>query len=188
MLIKEGQFMKIRHHLHLNNQAHCREKGQSLLEITIALGVAVLVITALTVTTLIGLRNSQFSQNQVQATKLAQEGLEKIKQMRNRNTFICTEDGTNYSWKIEEAPTSNIWQNLLVGTSSAYYFIPVAGNCELKNTVNNNEAAISGLFHRKVFIENITGEPMQKKFTTQVLWDDPSGSHKSELITILTNY
>ncbi|MBI2011561.1 hypothetical protein HYS91_02215 [Candidatus Daviesbacteria bacterium] len=174
--------MKICHHLHLNN------KGQSLLEITIALGVAVLVITALTVTTLIGLRNSQFSQNQVQATKLAQEGLEKIKQMRNRNTYICSEDGTNYSWKIDEAPTANIWQNLPVGTSSAYYFIPTQGNCELKNALNTSETQLSGIFHRKIFVENINGEQMQKKFTAQVYWDDPSGSHKSELITILTNY
>jgi DNA-binding NarL/FixJ family response regulator len=46
------------------------------------MGVAIIVVGALTFATIASLRNAQFSQNQAQATKLAQEGLEKVKSLK----------------------------------------------------------------------------------------------------------
>ena len=57
-------------------------KGQSLLELVVSVGLLVVVVTALAVTMINGLRNSQFSQNQSQATKLAQEGLDGVKNVK----------------------------------------------------------------------------------------------------------
>lgn len=64
------------------------ETGQSLMELTVVLAVAILVIGALTFATIASLRNAQFATNQAQATKLAQEGIEKVRIGRNRNQCI----------------------------------------------------------------------------------------------------
>jgi hypothetical protein len=73
------------------------QQGQTLLEVAMALGIALIIISALTIVTLEGLKNSQFSQNQTQATQLAQEGLEKVKSMRDRDYSINV-GGASYAW------------------------------------------------------------------------------------------
>src|SRR5438105_921832 len=82
------------------------ESGQSLLEITLTLGIAALVISAIAITTIVGLQNSEYSQNQIQATKLAQEGLEAIRSMRDNDTPV-TYSATLYCWN--DSDTSKIW-------------------------------------------------------------------------------
>jgi len=57
--------------------------GQSLLEIIVAVGVAVLLITGLVVGTSVSLRTSQYGQRRSQATKYAQEGIEILRSLRD---------------------------------------------------------------------------------------------------------
>jgi hypothetical protein len=64
-------------------------RGQTLLEIAVMMGVILIVVGGLTITVINGLKNSQFSQNQIQATKLAQEGLEKVKLISENNWQVC---------------------------------------------------------------------------------------------------
>jgi Tfp pilus assembly protein PilV len=70
-------------------------KGQTLVEVLIALSIAVVVITAITMLSITSLTNSQSSKNQGQATKYAQEGMEIARKVRNSNyTTFAGYNGT----------------------------------------------------------------------------------------------
>lgn len=64
-----------------------KEKGQSLIEVIIALGVAVLVILALVRVTIIAIRNARYAKNKALATQHAQRVLETIRAYRDENTW-----------------------------------------------------------------------------------------------------
>lgn len=176
----------MKHNLH---QALKSESGQSLLEITVALSVAAIAIGALTITTLIGLKNSQFSQNQVQATKYGQEELEIIRSMRDRN--ICIQAGpTQYYWNDSDlTKTPTLWGTIF--DSQTFYLVsnPSPDACQLTDVLpspGTGELALANKFKRTASIINISSD--QKKFTVYVAWSDSSGTHQSNLETILSNY
>lgn len=175
----------------MKNQFVVNTKGQSLLEITIAIGVAVLVISALTITTLIGLRNSQFSQNQILATKYAQEGLEKVKSMRLRNEIVCTNGGLTQRTWIASDP-SNMWGLAIDATTPTTFYIDPSASptCKLSDSPGliSSEDPITGtIFTRRILISDYSGST-QKKFVSKVAWTDSTGTHKSEISTILASY
>ena len=58
--------------------------GQSLLEVMVALGMSVLVLTSLVAVVVISIRNARFAKNQSLATKYAQEGIEKMRIYRDQ--------------------------------------------------------------------------------------------------------
>ena len=81
--------------------------GQSLIELITVITVAIIVIGAITFATIGSLRNAQFAKNQSQATKLAQEGLEKVKAGRNRDSAIVNYvQGTTINWS-----SSQLWDS-----------------------------------------------------------------------------
>jgi Tfp pilus assembly protein PilV len=57
--------------------------GQTLIEVVVALGIAVTIISAVVSVVLSSLRSTEFSRTQNQATLLAQEGIEVVRQIRN---------------------------------------------------------------------------------------------------------
>ena len=62
-------------------------KGQSLIEVLVALAIAIVVVTAITVTSLSSLNSAQYIRDQDQASKYAQEGIEVVRAIRN-NSYI----------------------------------------------------------------------------------------------------
>ena len=177
-----------------------REKGQSLLEVTITLGIALVLIIALTITTIQGLQTSQLSQNQIQATKFAQEGLERVRILRNNNIVVPI--GTNScSWYADSSNTPLIWSSSEICScpppppntpppcTFKYDVTPDnKGIYHLLDTPNlvSSVDEVIGIFKRKILIEDIDAN--RKKFTSVVTWIDQSGSHESHLETILSNY
>lgn len=176
------------------------ERGQTLLEITISLGVAVVVVTALTIVTISGLRNSQFAQNQATATKLAQDWLEQVRSMRDQNATVCDPIRGVYNWNdlVTGLYSSSPWNNNC-GSSACYYVVrtnPPTGCTGNPNTttatllipVTQNTPDTQGSFTRIVSIQNygIPPDPRQKKVTSTVSWNDFSGPHSSILETILS--
>lgn len=169
------------------------QKGQSLIEITIAIGVILLVLGALTITILIGLRNSQFAQNQLQATKLAQAAMENIKLLRNRNIPICVTfsppPSGNYYWdENDPAKQPVLWTEGGWDGEVKFFLLANTQACGLTDNegLAQGESSLDNKFSRYVYI---TYDGVDKiKFKVVVAWEDSSGSHKSELITILTNY
>ena len=157
------------------------EKGQSLMELVVVIAVVVIVVAALAFATIASLRNANLAKNQAQATKLAQEGLEKIRSLRDRNTesisytdlahsaskfsdlwaitFKCQDDPQNCYFNF-------IFDRLIGKVATSYEDIPPN-------------------FQRQVQIEDEGDGTVQKKITVIVRWSDFAGAHESRLTTIL---
>lgn len=63
-------------------------KGQSLIEALVALGAAVVVVSAITVTVMSSLSNVEFSRDQNLATQYSQQGLEFMRQVSQGNWVL----------------------------------------------------------------------------------------------------
>jgi len=60
-------------------------KGQTLLEVLIALSVAVIIISAVASVSISSLNNAQYARDHDQAAKYAQEGIEMVRKIRNND-------------------------------------------------------------------------------------------------------
>lgn len=58
-------------------------KGQTLIEVLVALAAAVVVVYAITTAVITALNNAQFSKNQVMAAQYAQQGIEVLRHVRD---------------------------------------------------------------------------------------------------------
>jgi len=188
--------------------------GQTLLELVVVIAVIIIVVGALTFATIASLRNASFSQNQVQATKLAQEAIERVRIGRDRNKNIVglVVDGKNvFSWDGNNAPcrdnTGSIWCNQIninCGNTNLnppiYCFFNINSEGELlhltaygKNPDNPNQSILPPgaesipPFTRAVIIsDHPSTKDIQKTVTAVVTWTDISGFHESRLTTILS--
>lgn len=149
------------------------EKGQTLLELVVAITVAVLVLGSLVFATITSLRNAQLAKNQAQATKLAQEGLEDIRTLRDRNGGIVY-NGINIEF-------SDLWGIGFSCPGNCYFFFNSSGVLISSASFEN----IPPNFKRQILIEGGTSD--SKQITAIVQWDDLFGTHQSKLTTILRN-
>lgn len=71
-------------------------KGQTLIEILVALGIIAVIVTALTAVVITSLGNTRHSKDQNLSLQYAQEGLEVVRSIRdeNYNTFASLVDGS----------------------------------------------------------------------------------------------
>lgn len=170
------------------------DKGQSLIELVIVISIGAVVVGALVFATISSLRNAQFAKNQAQATKLAQEGLEKVRSLRDRNipTSIqypgLTDARFSDLWGIDfscSVPQSCPTAPSTCPSGNCYFYFN-ASNSELRNATPVNFEEISdSYFKRQFFIEDYVDGTQQKKVTSVVTWTDFSGPHESRLTTIL---
>lgn len=70
------------------------QDGQTLIEVLLALGTAVVVLSATVVAVLSALNNAQFSKNQNIATQYAQQGMEVMRNMRNSDWTLFSSYAT----------------------------------------------------------------------------------------------
>lgn len=171
--------------------------GQSLLELVISIGLILIIITAVTILTVNGLKNSQFSRNQVQATKLAQEGVEKMRTIRDNNFTICgwassaNTVAPNGLWSAAcpagcryilqqtagtcgATPTSALWVNF-TASSSLFESVNIGGIIYQRVITVTNGTDLSGAANVNV-----------KRINVTVTWTDSSGTHNSNVETILS--
>jgi len=82
------------------------QKGQSLVEVLIALGVATIVVSAMAVAAITSVNNADFSKYQNVATQYAQEGIEVVRQKSQTDwtTFRST-----YVGEAPDHPTGLVW-------------------------------------------------------------------------------
>lgn len=86
-------------------QHHVFERGQTLLEIVVALGVIAVVLTGLVTAVTASLRYSQVSKYRSQGVKFAQEGIELARKLRDTSPwaeFSVFSSGTG-EWCLNEA-------------------------------------------------------------------------------------
>lgn len=170
------------------------ETGQSLLELVIVITVTIIVITSLVFATLSSLRNAQFAKNQAQATKLAQQGLEKIRSSRDKNgTDIKADYGGDTTNEVNN--WDDFWSINPQCAPGAYYVFNTSGEIQFKECqetltefpkLNLAEQIEDSNFKRVIIISGIFPESNAKKtFTVIVAWTDYSGTHESRLTTIL---
>jgi Tfp pilus assembly protein PilV len=170
------------------------EKGQSLTELVIVMAVAIIIVGALTFATIATLRNAQFSKNQAQATKLAQEGIERIRSGRDRNALISSL-GAVKSWSGDGTAGSDVW------SAQIYNGCGSAVNCYFKfdNTVGSNitwiassttfpsaAESVNGILKRAIILSDVAASyGIEKQVAVIVEWTDFAGTHESRLTTVL---
>lgn len=167
--------------------ARSKQSGQSLIEVIVVLSVATIVITTLLITIVNSLRNAQFATLQTRSTKYAQDSLEKVREIRDRNGL------TTFSYSGGTTTTfSQLW-NIPMSTNCSNAkcrFKIDSTNLRLVQITQDSEreALGDGLLREVIFEDTATGSLYlkEKKITVKVVWSDTSGTHESNLQTILT--
>lgn len=170
-------------------------KGQSLIELLVALGLLTVVITILSIATITGLQNSQYSKNQAQATKLSQEGLEKIRTVRDRNYTVCGPSGVAVWNSIYDVP-----MNCQANPASCSYALATItasapSGCTATefwlsnvNTTQPEQIVAEGASFSRIITIRDYGTPAditQKEVAVTVSWTDLSGTHSSKIVTVM---
>lgn len=167
------------------------EKGQSLIEVLVVGVVSAIMILALIVIILNSLKNAQFAQNQTQATKLAQDTIDKIRILRdnNANSTLIPTSGPAVCFK-------ELWNNTPNTDYSCGGSNPTINFCYYKLTSNttmtfvgivNNSGVIDTLsngFTRQIKVSQPS--PGEANVTVIINWNDSSGAHSSDLETVIT--
>ena len=147
----------------------CRQAGQTLVELIVVITVGMLIAGALVFATITTTRNAQFARNQVQATKLAQEGLEKLRSIRDRDpTFAGL-------WNIDASASC---------TGTCYFRFNSSGSSTLLQGTNADFEDLGGRLQRQIQMQN-GANSNEKIMTAKVQWTDFSGTHESRISTVL---
>lgn len=140
--------------------------GQTLIEVIIALAVAVILALALITTSLVTQKAARSARNQSQATKLAQEYLEQIRVFRDRNGYTMLINGTCVRLNGSD-PAS--WT---LGTSGCPEPVPLG----------------TSTFYRKFDISDDPVKANQKIVKVIIEWTDQAGPQSITSQTVLTNW
>lgn len=177
------------------------QKGQNILELVLGLGLIAVVSVAISVITVNSLQNTQFSKNQTQATKLAQEIIEKVRTVKNSNFGVCSQAQVAAGSSAVCTNWDQIWgdqfgtfETNCVSNQTCTYVLggtcltPVGSGSSQTNPFCVKHSAtplnLGNGFTGQVFIED--EQSSQKRVTVQVNWTDTTGTHMSELVTVLS--
>lgn len=146
---------------------HRASRGQSLLEVLVALAVALLVILALVRATTVAIRNADFAKKQAQASSYAQGGMENIRAYRDASwtNFWVAADGNNH------------------GLSGA---VP-SGACPSPTIPNLPPFTRCSKLEKVDLDPDIAGVDSVKA-TVTVFWIDSSGTHQSQQISYFSKW
>ena len=124
------------------------QKGQTLIEAVVALGIAVAIISAITSLVITSLNATTFSKNQSQASEYAQQGLESIRSLvsANYSSFLNTYSSQSYC---------------------------LDSNNNLNVNLSNCNSVKTGIFTKEVdFVQNSADCQGYLKATVIVSWSD----------------
>lgn len=146
-------------------------KGQSLVEVIIALAFAMVIIVALVTVTVQSMKNSTFAKNNAQATKFAQEGMEWVREKRDSTTWNDFSSSSG-SYCINFLP--DVWTGLNLG------FCPSA-------------AYLNKIFQRTLTLatpsDKCNNDSNQVAVTIVVEWESSdTKTHGSTLTSCFTNW
>lgn len=137
-------------------------RGQSLVEVVVSIGIAVILAISLITTSLITQKSSRSARNNSQATKLVQQTLEQLRVLRDRKGFSVS--------TFPSAPTSTCFTLLIPDP-----FVP--SNWSLQNNPGCvTESITNTIFSRK--IEFLNDGADKRLITVTVSWDE-SGQTRS---------
>lgn len=186
-------------------------KGQSLLELVVGISLIAAILTALVITTTQSLINTQFSRSQSQATKLAQENLEKVRTIKIASYGVCL---SGEDPLVDCSTWEEIWLTTfgnypacatppLSPPGCTFKFLDVLdGGCKVIDNQGiekqmpiclsySDNAVLLGatgsVFTGQVIIEDeADAATTQKRVTSRVFWTSPTGQHSSDLVTVFS--
>ena len=174
------------------------QNGQTLLEVIVVIAVGIIVVGALVFATISSLRNAATAKNQAQATKLAQEGLEKVRTSRDRNGQIANFTGTCVgctSWvSTDPLWTRNLSTAGICGTppSGCYFTLNFTLNpsgdldyITFSASPPSTGGEQIGNFRRFIILSDDANFAKWKIAEALVTWSDFAGSHQSRMKSIL---
>lgn len=120
------------------------EKGQSLIEVLVALAASVAVVSAIAVTVITSLNNAQYTKNQNLATEYSRQGMEMVRQIAKNN-----------------------WSNFLTYTNRDYCLNKDSSSLTVMTGLNCS-LNINGIFDRKITIIQLGSLPASSYCTSSV--------------------
>jgi hypothetical protein len=143
-----------------------RHSGQSLVEVVVATGVITVIVTGLVVAAITSLKASQSSRARSIATKLTQDGMESMRNIRDNGwqTFISYSDGEAWCFPIT---------NVLQGHGS---------------TCTNNITIGTVRFTRTVLVTSQAGPPESADVTISVTWNESGITRTSQAKSMFTQW
>ncbi|MDP1710410.1 MAG: hypothetical protein Q8L46_00490 [candidate division WWE3 bacterium] len=133
--------------------------GQSLVEAIAAIGITVLVVTGLVVLATGAVRSATLTKNRSLAVQYAQEGMEALRSVRDRDFTALPTSGTNR----------------VVWTGSEW------------STLTGSETIVSHIRYTRSFTSTLISAG-KLKIAMTVAWTDSAGAHTVDLTTYLTNW
>lgn len=118
-----------------NEQITINQRGQTLLELVVALGIGLIIVSAVTVAVLTSLSNAQFNRDQSLAISYAQEGMENVRKVRDQrwSTFSSL-NGTYCIGKSNPFPSgSGVTSCTTVNIGTTFIREAVLGNGSCEN-------------------------------------------------------
>lgn len=158
-----------------------------MIEIVVTLAALGLILGGLVIVVLSGLKNSQYSKNQIQATKFAQEALDSIRTIKANNCPVKS-DGNDYYW-TDKDNNDLIWNSSALDKNYKLNFNIVGNSLNIATPCLDDVSPkenINDQFERTINISSDNGANNRIKITAIVSWNDISGNHQSKLVTILS--
>ncbi|MCL4367051.1 prepilin-type N-terminal cleavage/methylation domain-containing protein [Patescibacteria group bacterium] len=142
------------------------QQGQSLVEILIVLAITAVVLTGLAIAVINSLHNSQFAQNQAKATKYAQDAIEKIQAVRDRDGSVELWGADTFtgggSCTGSSCPFSELWNRVLSDPSDHL--------CSI--TPPDTDKAVSGTLGCYFYLANPLSVSLQEIHDSSASWDN----------------
>ena len=149
-------------------------RGQSLIEVLVAIGVVALLAISLVTTTLLTQRSARTARNNTQATNLAQQNIEQMRVFRDRKGFSLLRNDTCLVLDAsDDMSDPSVWE--LADETSVP---PVV--CPEQLIFNNT------VFERSIVIAN-GANSFQKLVTVTVSWQDTGGLQTVNSVTVLSD-
>lgn len=140
--------------------------GQSIFEVIIALAIITLILVSLVALAGISIRNSTFSRNRTNSTRVNQETLEWLRGERDTSWAEFTAKAATGTWCLP----SLSWTDAQIGTCGQDQGSYVAGT----------------IFRREITFSSISQTSIQ--VLVRVYWTDSQGEHETRATTNFTNW
>ena len=133
-------------------------KGETLIEVVLAVGLAVMVLFALVVLGSSSVKTSTSSTRRLEAEKLASSGVEAIRYLRDANGFDGLADAC---YKIDDSGSS---------------VSKIDGPCASASSWISISLGTGNSFDRKIEVASYAGTLTMKKVTSTARWVETGGS------------
>ena len=149
-------------------------KGQSLIEVVVALAIVIMLAISLVATTLLVQKASKNAQNSTQATKLVQQSIEQTRIFRDRN-----------SGSFDSLPSSGCYNLNTADANPANWTFSALSSCSSLPPTGAESISLNNTTFRR-WIAFTKPSDTEKKVTVTTLWTDSSGSQQVSNTTFLS--